>query len=197
MWREFQSTFNFTAQNITDLVVDLRYNGGGYVSTAEFLDNLIVPASASGSLMYNTYYNANLVNGKDPLLRNQVRKDPNGGTFNYSQIDFSVAAQSVSFAKRGSLNVGRVFFIITGSTASASELTINNLRPKMDVQFVGETSYGKPVGFFDIDINKYQMYTPEFSTKNSAGQGDYYTGFVPNSAGYPGVKDFDDPTKDI
>ncbi len=193
------AAFNyFTAQGVTDLVVDLRYNGGGYVSTAEYLDNLIVPASASGSLMYNTYYNSNLVSGKDPLLKNQVRKNPNGsGDFNYAQIDFSVAAQAVNFAKKGSLNVNRVFFIMTGSTASASELTINNLRPKMDVQFVGKTSYGKPVGFFDIDINKYQMYIPEFSTKNSAGQGDYYTGMVPDSTGYPGVNDYDDPTKDF
>jgi len=196
---KLDAAFNyFTSQNITDLVVDLRYNGGGYVSTAEYLDNLIVPASASGSLMYTAYYNSNLINGKDPLLRNQVRKDPNNGqVYNYAQIDFSPAAQAVNFAKKGSLNVNRVFFIITGSTASASELTINNLRPKMDVQFVGKKSYGKPVGFFDIDINKYQMYIPEFSTRNSAGQGDYYTGMVPDSTGYPGVNDYDDPTKDF
>jgi hypothetical protein len=187
----------FTSQNITDLVVDLRYNGGGYVSTAEYLDNLIVPASATGSLMYNSYYNANLASGKDPLLRHQVRRNTNGTDFNYSQFDYSVAGQAVNFSKIGSLNVNRVFFIMTGSTASASELTINNLRPKMDVQFVGENSYGKPVGFFDIDINKYQMFIPEFSVKNSVGQGDYYTGMVPDSIGYPGVKDFDDPTKEF
>ena len=67
----------------------------------------------------------------------------------------------------------------------------------MDVQFVGETSYGKPVGFFDIDINKYQMFTPEFSVQNSANQGGYYSGFTPGSAGYPGVNDYDDLTKNF
>jgi hypothetical protein len=67
----------------------------------------------------------------------------------------------------------------------------------MDVQFVGETSYGKPVGFFDIQINKYTMFTPEFSTKNSAGQGDYYDGFTPNTTGYPGIADFDGIDKDF
>ncbi len=188
----------FTAQGVTDLVVDLRYNGGGYVSTAEYLDNLIVPAAKSGSLMYNTYYTTNMVNGTDPLLKNQVRRDAASGTlYNYAQFDYSVAANSVNFSKKHALNVNRVFFIMTGSTASASELTINNLRPVMDVQFVGRTSYGKPVGFFDININKYTMYTPEFSTKNSAGQGDYYDGFTPGNAGYQGVNDYDDPTKDF
>ena len=184
---------NFAAQGITDLVVDLRYNGGGYVSTAEHIDNMIVPAAKSGGLMYNTYYNSNLVNKKDPLLGNQWRS----GTpdYNYGQLDFSVAGNVVNFNKSGSLNVSKVFFIITGQTASASELTINNLRPEMTVQFVGEQSYGKPVGFFDIDINKYIMYTPEFSVQNSAGQGGYYAGFTPGTSTYPGVNDVDDLTK--
>ncbi|MDB5123468.1 MAG: hypothetical protein JWP94_1597 [Mucilaginibacter sp.] len=188
----------FAAQGVTDLVVDLRYNGGGYVSTAEYLDNLIVPASKNGTLMYNTYYTDNLVNNTDPLLKHQWRRDPSSGTdYNYAQFNYTVAVNAVNFSKQHALNVSRVFFIMGGSTASASELTINNLRPIMDVQFIGRKTYGKPVGFFDIDINKYIMYTPEFSTKNSAGQGDYYDGFTPGDPGYPGVNDYDDPTKDF
>jgi len=185
----------FANQGIKDLVVDLRYNGGGYVSTAEHIDNLIVPTAKGGGLMYNTYYNSNLVAGKDPLLGNQWRVI-NGADVNYSEFTYAVADNAVNFAKIGSLNVSRVFFIITGQTASASELTINNLRPEMDVQFVGETSYGKPVGFFDLDINKYILFTPEFSVQNSAGQGGYYAGFTPGTSGYPGVNDYDDLTKD-
>lgn len=189
---------NFASAGVTDLVVDLRYNGGGYVSTAEHIDNLIVPAAKTNSLMYNTYYNDILTSGKEVLLKNQWRKDPSTGQdYNYGQFDYSVAGNAVNFSKIGSLNVNRVFFIVTGSTASASELTINNLRPVMDVQFIGETSYGKPVGFFDIDINKYQMYTPEFYTQNSAAQGGYYSGFTPGTSTYPGVADYDDVTKDF
>jgi carboxyl-terminal processing protease len=190
---------NFTTQGITDLVVDLRYNGGGYVSTAEYLDNLIVPLSKNGTLMYNTYFNSILTTGKETLLQNQVRKDDNGNLYNLSQIDYSLNSQynKPNFVKKGSLNVPRVFFIIGSGTASASELTINNLRPVMDVQFVGETSYGKPVGFFDIQINKYTMFTPEFSTKNSAGQGDYYNGMTPNTTDYPGIADYDGIDKDF
>jgi carboxyl-terminal processing protease len=177
---------NFASQGITDLVVDLRYNGGGYVETAEHIDNLIVPASKTNSLMYNTYYNSNLVNNMDPLLTNL-----------YGPNDYSVSGNAVPFAKSGSLNVNRVFFIVTGQTASASELTINNLRPEMDVEFVGDTTYGKPVGFFAIDINKYEMFTPEFSVQNSANQGGYYAGFAPGGTGYPGFHDFDDLTKNF
>jgi len=196
---QLNAAFNyFVAQNVTDLVVDLRYNGGGYVSTAEYLDNLIVPAAKTGTLMYNTYYNKTLQNGQEVLLKNQWRKDQSTGQdYNYGQFDYSVAGNVVNFSKQGTLNVSRVFFIMTGHTASASELTINNLRPEMDVQFVGETSYGKPVGFFDIDINVYQMYTPEFYTQNSAGQGGYYAGFTPGNATYPGKADYDDVTKEF
>ncbi len=189
---------NFATQGITDLVIDLRYNGGGYVATAEHIDNLIVPAAKSGTLMYATYYNDILTNKKQVLLKNQWRKDASTGqTYNYGQFSYAVADNSTNFSKIGTLNVNRVFFIITGSTASASELTINNLRPFMDVQLIGRTSYGKPVGFFDIDINKYELYIPEFYTQNSAGQGGYYSGFTPGAPGYPGVSDYDDVTKDF
>lgn len=191
----------FQTAGITDLVVDLRYNGGGYVSTAEYLSNLIAPASKSGSLMYSSYFNSILTGGKASILKNQVRKDPKTGEiYNYSQFDYSVTGNAVNFSKTDvpySLTLSHVFFIVTGSTASASELTINNLRPILDVRLIGTTSYGKPVGFFDIDINKYQMYIPNFETKNSANQGGYYSGMTPETADYPGKKDFDDVTKDF
>lgn len=189
---------NFASKGVTDLVIDLRYNGGGSVGTAEYLDNLIVPAAKSGSLMYSTYYSANMVSGRDPLLHNQIYVDPTTGTvYHYDQFDYSVAGNAVNFNKVGTLSANKVFFIVTGSTASASELTINNLYPEMDVQLIGRTSYGKPVGFFGLKINKFTLYTPEFSVKNSLGNGDYYAGFTPGTAGYPGVFDYDDPTKDF
>lgn len=183
------TVFNyFVAQNVTDLVVDLRYNGGGVVTTAEYLDDLIVPAAKTGSNMYTAYYNDKLQKDQYPLLATQ---------YNISPGYFNVQNNTITFNKIGSLNVSRVFFIMTSSTASASELTINNLRPEMDVQFVGNTSYGKPVGFFGIPINKYTYYTPEFSVLNSAGQGGYYQGFEPGTSTYPGVEDNDDITKEF
>jgi hypothetical protein len=195
----------FVTAGVTDLAVDLRYNGGGYVETAEYLSNLIAPTSVSGSTMYAAYYNPTLMANAEKLLKNQVRKDATTGqVYNYSQIDYSLAANTEKFSKKGTLNINRVFFIVTSATASASELTINNLRPYMNVQMIGRTTYGKPVGFFDIEINKYQMYIPEFETKNSSGQGGYYAGMTPGSTDYPGklisddvTKDFGDPTEKL
>lgn len=199
---KLDAAFNsFIANGITDLVVDLRYNGGGSVQTSEYLANLIAPASVGtgtgGRLMYNTYFNSLLTAGKASILKNQVRKDDQGRLYNYGQLDYSVAGNKTQFDKQGTLNIGRVFFIVTGSSASASELTINNLRPVMDVKLIGQKSYGKPVGFFAININKYQLYVPEFETKNAADQGGYYLGMQPGSADYPGVSDADDVTKDL
>lgn len=195
---KLDEAFNyFAANSVTDLVVDLRYNGGGYVNTSEYLANLIVPAANTNALMYNTYFNSILTSGKEVLLKNQARRDANNQPYTLADVDYSVAFNAVKFSKKGTLNVNRVFFIVTGSTASASELAINNLRSQMDVKLIGRTTYGKPVGFFAININQYQLYVPEFETKNSAGQGGYYTGMAPGTADYQGVNDADDLTKDF
>jgi carboxyl-terminal processing protease len=179
---------SFTTAGITDLVVDLRYNGGGSVQTSEYLANLIVPTAKTNTLMYTQYYNDKLQNDKYPLLAKKYRI--NAG-------DFKPANNQAYFAKAGSLNISRVFFIVTGSTASASELTINDLIPEMNVQLIGTTSYGKPVGFFAIPIGAYQLYTPEFESKNSANAGGYYAGMTPGSATYPGYAANDDVTHDF
>ena len=133
-------------------------------------------------------FNSNLQTNMDPLISKNL---------GFQAGDFTAANNQVMFAKSGTLAVNRVFFIVSGQTASASELTMNNLRPEMDVQFIGDTTYGKPVGFFAVNINKYQLYTPEFSTVNSANQGGYYSGFMPGTATYPGVEDYDDVSKDF
>jgi C-terminal processing protease CtpA/Prc len=193
----------FATAGITDLVVDLRYNGGGYVETAEYLSNLIAPASQTGQTMFSYYFTQNMVDRKATILKNQVRRDPDTKQlYTYFDFDYTVAGNTVKFSKDGvptTLNLSHVFFIVTGSTASASELTINNLLPiqSLNVNLIGTTSYGKPVGFFNIDINKYQMYIPQFETKNSAGNGGYYSGMKPGDGLYKGKLASDDVTKDF
>jgi len=169
------SVFNvFKNKNVTDLIIDLRYNGGGDVDMSVYLTNLIAPSSASGSVMNTTYWTANMQNDKYPIIQKKLGPFPTG----YFQS--TNAAQIEKFAKKGPLSVNRVFFLVTGNTASASELTINNLRPKMNVQLVGDTTFGKPVGFLsDLKVNGYYFYTPEFETKNSNSEGGYYTGMPP------------------
>lgn len=67
----------------------------------------------------------------------------------------------------------------------------------MDVKIIGTTTYGKPVGFYNIDIDRYQLYMPMFSTRNSANKGDYYSGMTPGSTTYDGFAASDDLTKTL
>ena len=181
---------NFATNNVTDLVIDLRYNGGGYVNTAEYLVNLIVPSTATG-IMFTEHYNATMQAGAATILTNQPFLDANdkiqyrnGKIVTYADLDYTVAGNTEVIAKKGPLtNVKNVVFIVSASTASASELVINSLKPYMTVQLVGLTTYGKPVGFFPITLeNKYDVYYSLFESKNSLGQGAYYDGFVPDVA---------------
>ena len=187
---------NFASKGATEVIVDLRYNGGGYVSTATQIINILGPAAQTGNTMYTSYYNAYLqglttaqrkasVLAKQPITDDagklQPFKDGVNGTYaTYADLNYSsTSADNIEkFAKSGALNLSRVYFIVTNATASASELTINSLKPVMDVKLIGTTTYGKPVGFFPIKIDKVDMYIPEFETKNQTGTGGYYAGLT-------------------
>ncbi|RZK38457.1 MAG: hypothetical protein EOO90_22250 [Pedobacter sp.] len=198
---EFDVAFaDFKAAGVTDLIIDLRYNGGGYVNTAEYLINQLAPASASGSVMFAEHYNSLMQSGAATILTNQPLLDANkkiqyqgSRIITYADVNYSVASNTERFAKAGPLNtdnsIKNIVFIVSGNTASASELVINSLKPFMNVKLVGTKTFGKPVGFFPITIeNKYEVYYSLFSTKNSLGEGDYYDGFTPDV-----VDSFDDP----
>lgn len=162
---------NFQSQNISSLIVDLRYNGGGSVNTTEFLDSMIAPASVAGKEMYRYLYNDKLTAQKNMVgLEDKVYF--NGG---------------------GNLNLQNVFFITGNGTASASELTINNLKPYMNVQIVGDTTYGKPVGFFSFTLYVYKngvkkdladLYAINFETRNANNEGGYFHGMVPDKVAH-------------
>jgi carboxyl-terminal processing protease len=147
---EFQRVFSkFSGAGVTDVVVDLRYNGGGYVSLAEQLGNYLIKSSANGSLMMTQTYNA--ANSQN----NQV----------------------TNFRKAGSVNLTDVYFIVGRSTASASELLINNLQPYMDVKIIGPSAtHGKPVGFFPIAVGDWYIFPVSFRTTNKLGAGNYFNG---------------------
>lgn len=175
MYNRFEQIFaDFESKGINELVVDLRYNGGGAVITAEYLADKIAPASVNGTVMYSYAVN--------DLIKSWGWLDE-GGEFG-----------PVHFAKQGSLQLSRVYFLVTSGTASASELLINVLRPHMQVYMVGtyrnaeqgtiaEKTYGKPVGFFGLPIvdDNIELYVSSFKTYNSANQGDYFAGLTPNT----------------
>lgn len=177
----------FGAKSIEDLVVDLRYNGGGYVSTAAYLANLIVPSGTTGT-MFTEYYTQSMQDGNLDILKNQPVRNSSGdivGTNTYADYNYKPddPENVTEFSKKGNLaTVKNVIFLVTANTASASELLINSLRavPSLTVQLVGTTTYGKPVGFFPVRLEGiYDLYLPSFSTKNANGEGDYYKGFTP------------------
>lgn len=186
---ELANAFNyFQSQGITDLVVDLRYNPGGSTATQDTLADLIAPLAADNQKMYTYQFNQQLQQGNFPLLKTKP---------GFGNVSFAEDINTVNYAKAGNLNLSRVFFIVTGSTASASELLMNNLKPYMSVKIIGDTTYGKPVGFFPIEIaSKYAIYPISFRTINSAGNADYYKGFAPDNLVPDGVdKDWGDVTE--
>lgn len=167
----------FQSQNINDLVIDLRYNAGGSVETQDTLADLLAPVTANNQTMYKYIFNPTLQNNQHQLIRNKL---------GYGNI-FTSTANTVKFEKAGNLNLSRIFVIVSGNSASASELLINNLKPYMDVKLIGDTTYGKPVGFFPIPVYNYDIYPISFKTVNSAGNADYYIGFVPDKLVPDGV----------
>ena len=150
IYGDFQRIFSrFSQEGVGDMIVDLRYNGGGYVAVQNKLANYLVPAAGNGALMMKQEYN-------------NSNKQYNSSTF---------------FSKLGSLNPGRIFFIVSNNTASASELLINNLKPYLDVKLVGPSNtYGKPVGYFPIPVDDWYIFPVSFRTTNKNGQGSYFDG---------------------
>ncbi|WP_017257610.1 S41 family peptidase [Pedobacter arcticus] len=195
----------FSAAGVSDLVIDLRYNPGGYVNTAEHLINLIAPSSLDGKTMFEQTYNATMEAGKATILKNQPLRDQqgkilydNGRMLTYADESFKKADNKTVFSKEGALdNISKVVFITTEGTASSSELVINSLKPHITVKTVGSTSYGKPVGFFPIRIDKYDLYLSSFFTTNANGEGNYFAGITPDAVREDDVeKGFGDPNEE-
>jgi C-terminal processing protease CtpA/Prc len=162
----------FKQKGVNELVIDLRYNGGGYVSSSDLLTNLMVKDIASrvdkvmNKRQYNDAYTKEVIKqyGASALVTN-----------------FKMESNNI-----GSLN--RVFFLTSTGTASASELIINNLKPFMNVILIGEHTYGKNVGSFTITDNtkrwNYGLQPITFKILNAIDQSDYGTvnGFLPDYA---------------
>ncbi len=186
-----------TFAGITDLVVDLRYNGGGAVETAEYMANLIAPATVGTNtkVMYKEYFNNTLTNHQSS---NYFKAKIPGYSDSWADVFESwVRNPTAYFATKGSVHPNTVVFIGTRSTASASELVMNVLKPYMPVKLVGDTTYGKPVGFVGITIGGYDMYAVSIWNKNAAGNGDYFDGFLPDDdATVPAAQRYEDYTID-
>jgi carboxyl-terminal processing protease len=158
---------NFKANDIDHLIVDFRYNSGGYVSSAVNLASLIGPGVSQSQVFSKTRYNA-LVMREVPELKNQ-------------QTAFKTKTQNLGNTLAGN----KVYILTSTRTASASELIINGLKPYMNVFLIGDRTTGKNVGsiaFEDTENpqNKYGLLPIVSQSFNSLDQSDYSTGFTPN-----------------
>ncbi len=150
---QLRSAFaTFRDQGVTQVIVDLRYNGGGLLGTAEtFTDLLGANRSTNDVQAYTTFRTSK-------SSQNEVRR----------------------FAREmNAIAPTRIAFIGTGQTASASEYVINALIPYLhsDLALVGSNTYGKPVGQIAIDnpsCSDDRLRVIAFARQNSARQGDYY-----------------------
>ncbi len=145
------------AAGATDLVLDLRYNGGGLVDVAVHLASLIGGARISGQVMINWTHNDKV----GPVLNRVTRF-----------LD----------TPEQTLNLQRLVVITTRSSASASELIINSLRPYLPVTVIGDTTYGKPVGQYGFNFCEKVLVPVAFSLKNVNHEGDFFDGIAVDCA---------------
>jgi hypothetical protein len=187
--RDLDNIFTEIAkQKPSTIVIDLRHNKGGYIETVEYLANLIAPSKLNGKTMYVESFNSTLSNGNAKILRHQPYLDNNGNYVKINgrqatlaDVDFSEKGNTYYFNKKGQLeSIENIYFINSGSTSSASELLISLFKPYFDVKLVGQKTFGKPVGFFAIDIDQYSIYLSSFLLKNAQGWFDYFNGIEPN-----------------
>ncbi|MDF2849791.1 MAG: hypothetical protein K0S31_476 [Sphingobacterium multivorum] len=149
----------FQDKQIKHLIVDLRYNGGGYVDASAYIADKIGGITTKGKLML-TYE-----------VNDYIRATPS----------INKMFQDTKFEGKSNLNLTKVYFLVSEGTASAAEMLINVLKPYLQVQIIasGERTYGKPVGFFEQVVQKKVSFWPvSFLLKNSANFSDYWDGLV-------------------
>ncbi|MDJ0813067.1 MAG: S41 family peptidase [Woeseiaceae bacterium] len=168
---------------IDDLVLDLRYNGGGYGDIANELAYMIAGPVPTAGRSFNTRQ----FNDKHPVT-DPVTGNPLAPTLFYDEAIGS-PFNGTAGDPLPTLDLPRVFVLTGFGTASASELIINGLRGVgVEVIQVGATTRGKPYGFYPTDNCGTTYFTIQMRSINDVGFGDYTDGFSPeNTTGIMGV----------
>jgi len=194
----------FKTENISELVVDLRYNGGGLLALSAQLGHMV-----TGSAIHqNRTFEVTKFNDKHPRIDPHTNRVIQPLPFIGVEIDYR--AGEVTSKVLPSLNLNRIVVLASGSTCSASEAFINGLRG-IDVEVVlvvGKTC-GKPYGFYPTDNCSTTYFTVQFQGVNAKGFGDFADGFRPMTTpvtetdvkGCPATDDFSkllgDPTENM
>jgi hypothetical protein len=172
--QELIDAINFlnAGEGIDDLVLDIRYNGGGFLSIASQLAYMIAgPVPTAGRTFEKLQFNDKHPT-TDPITGQPLEPVP----FYDQTLGFSVSAGQ----PLPRLNLLRVFVITGPGTASASEAVINGLRGVgVEVIQIGSTTRGKPYGFYAQENCGTTYFTIQFRGVNDANFGDYTDGFSP------------------
>ncbi|NCT85530.1 MAG: PDZ domain-containing protein [Comamonadaceae bacterium] len=167
----------FQAQGLRELVLDLRYNGGGYLYIASELSTMIAGTARTSGRAFET------------LKYSAKRSSENEVTPFYNTSCILVGNRCTREQPLPTLNLSRVYVLAQSGTCSASEAIINGLRGVgVEVVLIGGKTCGKPYGFTARDNCGISYFPIEFAGVNDQGFGDYADGFEPSAGGTAGTR---------
>lgn len=144
-----QAFSEFQSGGVKNVIIDLRYNGGGRLDVSNYLANLIAGGTANGKVYQGISHNDT--------------KTSYDTSFVFKQEAFT-------------LNAEHLVVLTSRGTASASECLINGLKPHMDVKLIGDNTHGKPVGMYSFSVDNFVLVPICFRLVNSEGYGEYFDG---------------------
>lgn len=147
---EVATTFN--EASIDELVLDLRYNGGGRVSAARTVSSLIGGQATKDKDFAKYIHNDKYTSANSRILFNELSQ---------------------------AMNLTKVYVLTTDSTCSASELVMNSLSPFVEVISIGGATCGKPIGMYGKTFCEKIILPIEFETRNHFDEGEYFEGLTP------------------
>ncbi|GHA98661.1 peptidase S41 [Algimonas arctica] len=168
----FEAFEQLQTANIDDLVLDLRYNGGGLLAIASQLSYMVAGPSRTSGLNFETLQFNDKSGGTNPVTGQQISPTP----FYNTGVGFTVP----SSRQAPTVSKPRVFVLTTSRSCSASEAVINGLRGiDVEVIQIGGQTCGKPYGFYATDNCGTTYFTIQFRGVNNKNFGDYADGFAP------------------
>ncbi|MCM5678681.1 S41 family peptidase [Schlegelella sp. S2-27] len=157
----------FADQGVSDLVLDLRYNGGGYLAISSQLGYMLAGAGRTADKTFET------------LVHNRKRRDDDVAYPFFDEV-IGFAGTEREGEALPSLNLSRVFVLVSGNTCSASESLISGLRGiGLEVVLIGRTTCGKPYGFTQENNCTLAYFPLEFEGRNHLGQTFPASGITP------------------
>ena len=156
------------ASGVQDLVLDLRFNSGGFLYVAQTAASIVTGPEKEGQIFEQVRFN------------DKRAAESRASIFQFSTTVRSPEVTYPSGYPLPQLSLPRVYVLSSSLTCSASESIVNGLRGvDVEVVLVGETTCGKPYGFQRKDNCGYAFFPIEFQGFNAKNFGEYTTGFAP------------------